>query len=142
MHLELDNVNRNIKCMGNGEYRSMKITPWVSMSGMALDFSTLGSPCAVIFSGYISWVVVSIGLNWKIYLLSLPTALVSPWPQPFPWQDLWSYNSLTYHVIDLTFALELCNVLVLMGSRGYEICFVWWANFDVVTTCGAIVLCC
>ena len=61
--------------MGNGEYRSMKITPWVSMSGMALDFSTLGSPCAVIFSGYISQVVVSIGLNWKIYLLSLPVAI-------------------------------------------------------------------
>ena len=53
MHLELDNVDRKIEHMGNGKCHGMKITPWVSTSGMALDFNTLGSPCAVSFSGYI-----------------------------------------------------------------------------------------
>ena len=53
VHLELDNVDRKIKHMGSSKYHSMKIAPWVSMSGMALDLSTLGSPCAVFFSGYI-----------------------------------------------------------------------------------------
>ena len=43
--------------------------------------------------------MVSIGLNWKIYLLSLPAALVSLQLWPFPWQELWSYNSLIFHCL-------------------------------------------
>ena len=53
VHLELDNVDRKIKHMGSSKYRGMKIALWVATSGMALDLSTLGSPYAVFFSGYI-----------------------------------------------------------------------------------------